>query len=171
MMFERYYRELLNFITGMTGDRHGAADVVQETYARVLALPEGQQVTDPRALLYRTARNLVIDEHRRGVVRAAVALDEADGIADRASQQPDNRLAGQQIALHLLDVVETLPPRCREAFVLFKFEGLAQADIAERMGITRNAVEKHIIAGMVACKRAMATLEDSGDASRDGTQD
>jgi len=70
-VFERYYRELLNFLSRSVHDRDTAADLAQESYARVLAAQQtGQAVQHPRALLYRTARNLVIDQHRRSSIRA-----------------------------------------------------------------------------------------------------
>ena len=57
-MLERYYRELLNFLSRAVRDRDAAADLAQESYARVLAAQQaGQAVQDPRALLYRTARD------------------------------------------------------------------------------------------------------------------
>ena len=60
-VLERYYRELLGFLSRLVKDRDTAADLTQESYARVLAAHQGgQPVQNPRALLYQTARNLVI---------------------------------------------------------------------------------------------------------------
>lgn len=161
-MFERYYRELLAYFSRALNDREHAADVVQEAYARVLALQHGgRAVREPRALLFRAARSVIIDGHRRAQARSEEVADagEAEGVAARAADEPEAWLANKRAADRLLAAIDALPPRCREAFVLFKLEGLAQAEIAARMGISRNAVEKHVIAGMVACRRA---LQDEG---------
>lgn len=75
-MLERHHRELLNFLSRQVGDRDTAADLAQESFVRVLAAQSsGQAVLDMRALLYRTARNLVIDQHRRNQVRRHDDLD------------------------------------------------------------------------------------------------
>ncbi|MDC6166623.1 DUF3325 family protein [Paucibacter sp. XJ19-41] len=136
-MFERYHRELLNFFARAMGDRERAADVVQEAYARVLATP-AVQVRDPRALLYRTAKNIVIDEYRREQVREhgadGPALDVEEALAP-AQGQPDARLAARQQAERLLAAIDALPPRCKQAFVLYKLDDVPQAEIAERIGI------------------------------------
>jgi RNA polymerase sigma factor (sigma-70 family) len=163
-LFERYYQELLSFISGRLGDRERARDVVQETYARVLgmqmATPDsplcGPAVLHPRALLYRTAKNLVIDDQRRAVTRPASSATDLDADETMApeSDRPDARLDARQSAQLLIDAIQGLTPRCQEAFVLFKIEGLPQSEIAERMGISRNMVEKHVIAGMLACRRS-----------------
>ena len=41
-------------------------------------------------------------------------------------------------------VIETLPERCREVFLLSRFEGLKNREIAEKLNISTTAVEKHI---------------------------
>lgn len=75
-LLERYHRELLNFLSRQVNDRDAAADLAQESYVRVLsAQSSGLAVLDVRALLYRIARNLVIDQHRRAEVRRHENLD------------------------------------------------------------------------------------------------
>jgi DNA-directed RNA polymerase specialized sigma24 family protein len=53
-VLERYHRELLYFLPRLVNDRDNAAALAQESFVRVLHM---------RALLYRTARNLGIDQH------------------------------------------------------------------------------------------------------------
>jgi RNA polymerase sigma-70 factor (ECF subfamily) len=163
-VFERYYQELLGFVARRTGDRERAADVVQETYVRVLGMQGSAgalPVAQPRALLFRAARNIVIDQHRRSR-QSVVEVGEFDDLSAPAapeSCQPEARLAARQSMEQLMRAINGLPPRCREAFVLFKIDGLTQAEIAERMGISRNMVEKHVIAGMLACQRSLRRNE------------
>ncbi|MDZ7863435.1 sigma-70 family RNA polymerase sigma factor [Acidovorax sp.] len=156
-MLERFYRELLNFLHRQVGDRDTAADLAQESYARVLSAQHtGQPVLDGRALLYRTARNLVIDQHRRAEVRSHDSLDlvaEAQEPPAPHHLQPEEALASQQAVHGYVKVIENLPPRCREAFVLHIIDGLPQAEIAERMGISVSMVEKHVVRGTLACRR------------------
>ena len=44
-----------------------------------------------------------------------------------------------------MKVVETLPNRSKEAFLLHTIDGYSRKEIAFMMGISPNAVEKHII--------------------------
>ncbi|MFT3720921.1 RNA polymerase sigma factor [Pseudorhodoferax sp.] len=159
-MLERYYRELLGFLFRTVRDRDTAADLAQESYARVLTAQQaGRPVRDPRGLLYRTARNLVIDQHRRAEVRAqtgeAMSLDDEgaglDGLAGPPSQEPDAIVASREGLAAVVAAIEELPPRCREAFILYKFDGLSYAEIAERMGISPRTVEMQLQIAMHAC--------------------
>ena len=162
-MLTRYYRELLNFLSRAVNDRHAAADLAQESYVRVLALQQsGQHVAEPRALLYRTARNLVIDQHRRSAVRGQMhdtdldddgGVDIVDSLAAPAASEPETAAMSAQAVEAMLAVIAQLPLRCREAFILHKFDGLAQAEVARRMGISVTMVERHIKLAMQACRR------------------
>lgn len=156
VVLELYYRELLNFLVRKVNDRDMAADLLQESYVRVLTLQSnGGGVLNLRALLYRTARNLVIDQHRRAEVRLHESMDslpEALHPAIPQHLQPEERLASRQIIEAYVATIESLPPRCQSAFVMYIFDELSHAEIARQMGISVSMVEKHIVRGMVACK-------------------
>lgn len=161
-MLESYHTELLNFLCRLVRDRDTAADLTQESFLRVLSAQSlGQAVVEPRALLYRVARNLVVDQHRRAQVRRH---DDLDAITEdqlpAAPQhlQPEEALASQQVIRAYLVAIEALPPRCREAFVLFTFDEFSHADIARHMGISVSMVEKHIVRAMVACRHCERRL-------------
>jgi RNA polymerase sigma factor (sigma-70 family) len=164
-VLDRYHRELLNFLTRQVKDRDTAIDLAQESCARVLSAQHaGQAVLDMRALLYRTARNLLIDQHRRAEVRRHDDLDtlpEAQLPAAPRHLQPEEALASQQGVRAYLATIETLPPRCREAFVLHVFDELSHAQIARHMGISVSMVEKHVVRGMAACR--LCERELNGD--------
>jgi len=161
----RYYRELLRFLQGMVKDRETAADLAQESYARVLAVERsGETIAEPRALLYRTARNLVIDGHRRSEVRGQTQSQDVDAsaiesLAAPGACEPETAAMSSQAVAALLAAIGDLPVRCREAFILHKFDGLSQAEVARQMGISVTMVERHIKLGMLACRACQDRLE------------
>ncbi|PXW95158.1 RNA polymerase sigma-70 factor (ECF subfamily) [Sphaerotilus hippei] len=158
-MLERYHRELLNFLTRHVRDHHTAADLTQESFARVLgAQSAGQVVLDMRALLFRTARNLVIDQHRRHAHRQhedLAGLGEQEQPPAPRHCQPEESLAQGQQARAVLQAIEALPPRCREAFVLNRFEGLSHQEVAQRMGISKNMVAQHVARALLSCQASL----------------
>jgi RNA polymerase sigma factor (sigma-70 family) len=154
-VFERYYHDLHHFISRSIGCRDKAQDVVQEAYARVLASKQSGNESALGALLYTTAKNIVIDQYRQNKSRQYDNYELLELAASRADE-PEHRAAGRQSMNHLLELIDTLPPRSKEAFVLYKFDGLSHAEIAKQMGISINMVEKHIINAMVSCKKGMS---------------
>lgn len=165
-MVARYYRELLRFLQGAVKDRETAADLAQESYARVLAAQQaGETIAEPRALLYRTARNLVIDQHRRNEVRGSHAAQEsadADETVGPEACEPEAAAMSAQSVQALLAAIAALPLRCREAFILHKFDGLSQAEVARRMGISVTMVERHLKLGMQACRACQEQMQGGG---------
>lgn len=165
-VFERYYRELLSFLARKVGDREVAADLAQESYARVYAASDKADVAQPRALLYTTARNLVTDHYRRTSVRAEVEIGPAangpdapdEGIGP-ASMEPEALLSGRQRLAAIEQVLAGLPPRPRQAFVFYKLDGLSRAEVAEKMGIGVKTVETHLETAMQACLARLQALD------------
>lgn len=149
---ENYYRELVCFINAKLGNRQVAEDVVHDAYVRVLERASDTPIEQPRAFLYRTALNLVIDGHRRNVVRQAEPLEVLDG--DERFETPSPHCSfDQSQRLDLLQrALDELPPLCRESFLLRKLDGLSHPEIAERLGISRSLVEKHIVNAMKHCR-------------------
>lgn len=155
VVLERYYRELLNFCTRRVRDRDKAADLAQESYARVLAMQQaGQVILEPAALLKTVAVRAEIDMHRRAVNRQhddIDALDEAQQFAGPQHLQPEEAYASSQAMQAYLDTIDALPERCREAFRMYLFDDLANKEIAARLGVTVGMVDQYIRRGKLAC--------------------
>ena len=162
-MVARYYQDLLRFCSHNVKDTDAARDVVQETYARFLAAQRDgdSPALQPGAVLRQIAKHLLVDRHRRALVRAHESIDELDEFEQPAAPrhlQPEEALASMQVIRAYVGAIESLPQRCREAFVLYVFDGLPHAQIAQKMGISYSMVEKHIVRAMVACKNCERAL-------------
>ena len=154
-MLENYYRELVCFLNAKLGNRQVAEDVVHDAYLRVLERSSDTPIEQPRAFLYRTALNLVIDNHRRNALRQVESLEVLDSEERYVSPSPLNSLDhGQRIDM-LQRALAELPQLCRESFLLRKIEGLTHAQIAEHLGISKAMVEKHIVNAMKHCRVRM----------------
>jgi RNA polymerase sigma factor (sigma-70 family) len=89
---------------------------------------------------------------------------ELDDVMGPETFEPDTILSSGQGLAAMVETIDRLPPRCREAFVLFKFDGLSYAEVAARMGISVRTVEMQLRIAMDAC---WACLErTNGDEER-----
>lgn len=129
----------------MVNSRETAADLLQETYVRLLRLADTRSVEQPRALLHRIAANLAIDHLRASKSRlhAAEPLETAIEVPCQAPSQ-ERTLLGKERLQMFIRAVEALPPRTREAFLLYRIQGYAYRDIATKMGVSISGVDKHI---------------------------
>jgi RNA polymerase sigma-70 factor (ECF subfamily) len=158
-MLERYYRELVCFLNARLGNRQVAEDVVHDAYVRVLERSGDAPIEQPRAFLYRTALNLVIDDHRRNTLRRAEPLEVLDSEERYFTPSPQHTLDHAQRLEMLQRALAELPRLCRESFLLRKIDGLSHPQIAERLGISRALVEKHIVNAMKHCRVRMRQWE------------
>lgn len=137
-----------------------AADIVQDCYLRIVEHDPAVRIDNPLAFLHRVIGNLTIDRLRELEVRTrGTETDEPSAeIADHAPGNEAILLGRQRLAL-LMQAVDELPPRCREVFILRKLRHLEYDDIAHRMGISRNMVEKHLRKALLHCQARLAEHE------------
>ena len=145
---------LLRYFKLRLSSEAAAEDLVQDIYVR-LATAEIGPVENPVAFMYRLGTNLMLDklkQKRRAEVRddawQASRATRAGG-EDVAQESPaDDVVADRQRLARLMNALEALPPQRQRAFRLHKLEGLSHTATATTMGISRSAVEKHIIAAL-----------------------
>ncbi|AOY91031.1 RNA polymerase subunit sigma-24 [Cupriavidus sp. USMAA2-4] len=145
-----YYEELVNTWTRKLSNRHAAEDLTQDALLRVLeakAAPE-----QARAYLHRTARNLAIDAFRQQGGRESLALDSIESHPATCGD-PEAECSAVQFAAQIEAALAELPLKCRQVFVWQRLDGCSQQEIAERLGVSKNMVEKYMI-------RAMRHLRD-----------
>jgi RNA polymerase sigma-70 factor (ECF subfamily) len=131
---EEHQQRLIRYATRILGDRASATEMVQESFAR-LQEEVATSGTPPntRAWLYRVVRNLSID-HLRRAARFSTP-DDPDWMTRVASKRSDGDpsiLAEQkEEQTMVLESLDRLPPRQREAVRLKFQEGLTYAEIGQ----------------------------------------
>lgn len=162
-LYHAYRPDLLRFLVAQTGNRAEAEDILQEMWVRVRQ-PIRAPVANARPYLYRMARNLVIDrlrESQRRMRRDRVWSDHQNDHAlpgsepaDRTDNAEHQLMEREELAL-LASALTTLPEGARRAFQLHKLDGLSQAEVADRLGISISGVEKHMAVAMKYLRRAL----------------
>ncbi len=156
---EHYYRELVSFLSARMGSRQAAEDVAHDAYLRVLQRAGSEPIEHPRAFLYRIALNLIIDHHRRHRARQSEPLDVLDVEEGFVSQELQHDLQFDQRLSLMQKALAELSQPCRDSFLLRKLDGLSHQQIADRLGISRSLVEKHIVNAMKHCRVRMREWE------------
>lgn len=159
-LFKRFYPRLRSYAIRFTRDDDLTRDLVQDCFVRLWEKRALLNAISLTSLLFTMVRNAclnhlkhrsIVEKHRltylatiRGQERLYHVDFELD--ADRATLY-------EELQEHIGIVMERLPERSREVFALSRFEGLKNREIAERLGISQTAVEKHIA-------RAIRTFSD-----------
>ena len=139
------------------------ADLRQDVYVRVYEAALKQIPVPAKPFVFAVARNLLIDKLRRAhvVPIEGVADIDAFGLATDVPG-PEHSLIARDELRRLQTALDKLPPRCREAVVLGRIQGLPRGEIASRMGIGEDTVTEHLTKGM----RALANMLYGAPAER-----
>ena len=149
-IYDRFARKVLNFIYRMVNSLEEAEDLTQETFVTVyqkLGSLKDNSKFEP--WLFRIARNFVYQRYRsRSPVTVSLdALDE-DGqpltqIVDER-KTPDEAFQAGELERVVQDVIEELPDKYREVFVLSAIQKLSYQQIAETVGRSLPSVKTDI---------------------------
>ncbi len=148
-------------IAGYVGHASTIDDLYQESVLKCLRrLGSLRDPATLRGWVYQTVRNACIDHLRRQAARPAgdpVAAETLDARGDQGRGPADQLLSRERLAA-IERCVDALPPSQREAIRLRVQEGLDHTAIAERLGISREAVEVRLCKGRTALKAALDAI-------------
>lgn len=133
-------------------------DVAQEALLRLHRASGAGTIDNPEAYVIRIASNLVRDLFRRRPPVTALddlPKDRIDAAGAGEVPGPDRVYEDNRRLKVFLVLLDELPPRCREVFLLQRFEGLTYSAIASRLGISVSGVEKHMMKALLHFDRGM----------------
>ncbi len=148
---------LVRWVARIIGSEPAAEDVAQNLYLRVQGIEDHPPIINKRSFLFRLASNLALDHVR--VTRRHDELFAGDVDASHvASAEPsaETRLLDREKVRQIASIVETMPLRCRQVFLLIKIDGLSVAETAVCLGISQDMVRKHIRHALQFCHQALA---------------
>ncbi|MBS0333122.1 MAG: sigma-70 family RNA polymerase sigma factor [Proteobacteria bacterium] len=154
--------DLVRFFTVRLRSAAAAEDLVQDIYVRLSGLAPGIEIQNPTAYLYRLGPNLMLDKlrgERRTAHRDGAWLDSQTtrvGVQEvSAEPSAEAAVAARQRLALLTEALTELSPQTQRVFRMHKFEGMSHPEVAAALGISRSAVEKHM---MAALKHLLARL-------------
>jgi len=120
----------------LTGSRVAADDLVQDTYAKVLAKPRLLRNDDDIGYLLKTMRNLFYDQRRQAARRATEPVDpeDFDRVPGRAG--PEEMVEQRE----LLGAIAELPEEFRDVLVAVDVAGLSYKEAARLLGMPEGTV-------------------------------
>ena len=125
--------------------RHTAADLMQETFVKLAQQPADTDAEINRSYLFRVAKNLAIDYHRKQTRRNTFPIS-----LDILARRPDDAPTAQQTTearerlRALLRAMSVLPIRTQQVFCLNRIYGMTYAEVAQHLDISESAVQKHL---------------------------
>ena len=149
-LYKLYFPRLFSFSCKIVNDENVAKDVVQNVFIQIWEKHISFQIEQPEAFMYRMVRNASLNHIRHLKVVDKLKSDIEDRFLgeelyyiDMVGNEP-YLLIEDELRKKVVEVMDSLPEKCREVFKLSRVEGFKNQEIANRLGISIKAVEKHI---------------------------
>lgn len=138
-------RQLKKILLRRGATREDAEDLVQEAVLRLHVYSRaGGQVRDQGAFVTRCALNLAVDAHRhaRGALYERSPVEDLE-LTDNGPT-PDEVFEAEQRLVEMMQTLDRVSVRTRQVFFMHRLQGFSHAEIADKLDVSKSAVEKHI---------------------------
>jgi len=152
-IYQHYNRKIYYYVLSLVKSPQLAEDLQQEVF---LKLWEGRgqlrEVRNFGAFLFTIARN-----HTINVLRSAARSQTAMGEIIRHAPEPefDNEILSRDYERFVQKLLQSLPPRTRDIYRKCKDEGRTYEEVARELGISGNAVKRHMINSIKVLRQAV----------------
>ena len=144
LLFKKYYENLCNYVATIINDFSLCEDIVTELFADIWLKRSKIIITHNfRAYIYKSAKNAALTYLRKKKL-VTVSFEDVS-VSDIVSYQtPFAEAKQKQADKNVSLILQQIPPRSRQVFVLHRFEEMKYKEISEFLSISIKTVENHI---------------------------
>lgn len=155
-----YQPRLMAYVLHFVDDRSDAQDILQDSFLSLWTKYSGNPEREYPKLIFRITRNKCLDylKHRK------IADSHFEPLPPYGDEKlfnydfglgADSKYIYQELQSQVDEVLDSLPEKCREVFMLSRFKRMKNREIAEHLGISVAMVEKHIRKALGAFSEAL----------------
>ncbi len=160
------HQAFMGYCRGLTGNREDARDLAGEAVLIVFEnLGKLRKRDSFKAYLFGVARRLQLHHYRRGKFRG----DYSEAAAERLPS-PDTETDGLHDVEFLYRLLDKLPPKQREALVLFELSGFSLEEIRQLQGGTVSGVKSRLMRGREQLRLWINPTDDGRQKTDGGPQ-
>lgn len=144
-LYRMYYRPLCLYALHYLNDSSRVEDVVQECFFslfRTECAGEGasRNISSPKSYLYMMVRNRCLD-----ILRKEARHSDSERISEVHEDIPEDELQEvSSMEARMWTAIDSLPPKCREVFLMGQRDGMSYEEISESLGISENTVRNQM---------------------------
>ena len=150
-LFFKYHGRLVLYANKYLHDMDLSRDVVQEAFYNLWQQSDTFSFDDaPKSYLFQTVKNKSLNWLRYNNLRSSDHIDPdtqlnlIESTYLSSSDNPFSSLLEAELEDKMQGVIEALPEKCREIFLLSRYEDLKNREIAEKLEISVKMVEKQM---------------------------
>ncbi|GAA4462217.1 RNA polymerase sigma-70 factor [Nibrella saemangeumensis] len=157
LLFRRYYRVLCSQAVRFVYSRDIAQDIVGEVFLNFWKTQAHLHITTSyRAYLFTAVRNRVYNHLQDELRKDNLLGKQTDTFEEPpADDDPQQMLQFTELYNRIEEEIRVLPPQCQRVFLLSRFEGRKNREIADELQISIKTVEAHMFRALSHLRRAL----------------
>lgn len=140
-IFREYSQTLFNFLYYKSGNQKLAEDLTQEAFLKLWINCSKVSFEKAKGYVFTTGQNLMLNTFKHNKVKLKF---ENLGHSEKDVESPAYLLEEKELKTQIEEAISALPEKQREVFLLSRIDKKTYKEIAELLGISRQAVEKRI---------------------------
>ncbi len=155
-LFRLYFRPLTAFSSKFVKDTDIAKSIVHDVFVKLWEKREMIDVNKKvKSYLYTSVNNRSLN-HIRDNKKYTSTESFQEHLPDSLSQDFNDTFTAAEIQQRISLTLDSLPPKCRKAFELSRFEHKKYKEIAEELGVSVKTIETHISKALKAMRKNLA---------------
>lgn len=154
-LFRLYYQALCSHALRFVYTKEVAEDIVGEVFYQLWKTGSYATVQHTyRTYLYAAVRNRAYNYLRDELTghRRPESLDQFDDATGQA-ETPQTLIEYDETVQRIEQAIQTLPPQCQRVFLMSRFEGRRNQEIADELGLALKTVEAHMARALGQLRR------------------
>ncbi|QGY47797.1 RNA polymerase sigma-70 factor [Maribellus comscasis] len=151
-LFQKYHKKLYAFLFNLLHSKEDAEEIVQDTFIKIWQKREdfidGYSF---HSFLFTIAKNAFLNLNRKKINRV-VFEDRLNFLEEISSERTDDYIIFKETKEIINTIIEGLPPKRKEIFLLRKIEGLSRKEIAEKLDISIITVDNQLMKANIYLK-------------------
>lgn len=152
-LYQDHHPWLLKWLEKRVQDRLQAEDHAHDTFLRIIASKETPNLNEPRAYLTTIAKRLLVNHWRRNTIEQAY-LKRLSSYPEEIAISPEDSAIILEVLREIDELLNQLPAKVRQAFLLAQLDDLTYAEIGKKLGVSDRMVRKYMAQAMFQCLSA-----------------
>ncbi|MGV8093238.1 MAG: RNA polymerase sigma-70 factor [Mangrovibacterium sp.] len=142
--FRRYYPGLVIFASQFTLEGSSAEEIVQDFFVKLWEKRSSLTFTDSmKSYFFTSVKNRCFNYLKHKKIEMEV-LEKLKSIAQQSLLFDPDVYVTSELQERITQAVNTLPRKCREVFIMSRFKGMKNDEIARELNLSKRTVETHI---------------------------
>ncbi len=155
-LFVRYYPKILGFVMNFCADRQDAENIVQDLFMSLwIKRKRFAEIKNLDSYLFISARNASLR-----YIKQSLSHDRLDEMANEAAgdAESDTKVCYDELYGMVMCEISKMPEQRRRIFLMSREQGMSNADIAEKLGISKRTVETHISLALAHLRKVFPAI-------------